>query len=192
MPYYDEILKKCRNLSKNKKIVRVFEIVRDIPYGDIQPRSPEKTWKEKKGPCSTKNIILFDVYSAMGIPVRKWMCSFEYKKSRKFTQQMNFLLDRPIIVLHTFIKIKIGKKWVIVDATNDPCLEIIGAKVQSNWDGKSDTLLAVKPKEFFHVKDIDKKKQEFYSYETNLQKENRQKFMKLFFEWIDKVREQKY
>lgn len=188
MPYYDKILEKYKNLPEGQKIVKLFEIVRDIPYGDVQPRSPENCWKQKKGPCSTKNIVLYDLYKALGVPVQKWMCSFQYNQSRKFSNEMNYLLKKPVVVLHTFIKIKRNNKWVVVDATHDLGLEKAGIQVQKNWDGFSDTLLAVKPIKFFRVRDTEEKKAEFYSNESKEDRERRKKFMALFFKWVDSLR----
>jgi len=188
MPYYDQILKKYKDLSKQEKIVKFFELVKNISYSDVSPRSVEESWKQQKGPCSTKNIILYDLYKAIGVPVQKWMCSFEFKKSEKFTKEMNSFLDNPIKILHTFIKIRVNKKWIVLDATHDSELEKFGFRVQKDWKGKTDTVLAVKPLEFFQVEDLDKKKHDFYSKETPEEREKRKKFMDLFFEWVDGLR----
>jgi hypothetical protein len=160
-------------------------LVRNIPYGECLPRSPENTLKHNKGTCSTKNILLRDLYKAIGIPTQIWLCSFEYKQSKKFTPNMNKLLAKPLTIYHTFIKIKVHNTWIIVDASNDSKL---GVPYQKTWDGKSDTLLAVKPLRFFHTQNPEAFKEKAMAKRTKNEKEQEKKFMPLFFQWIDKSR----
>ena len=188
MVYYEEILDKYKNLSKDKQIVKFFEIVRDIPYGLYTPISPENTWRHKKGTCSTKNLILKDLYLAIGVPVRVWMCSFAFYPSEKFTDEMNGLLDPPIIVHHTFLKIELDGKWIIADATHDLFLKTFGFNVVENWDGKSDTLLAVKAIDYFKVDDVNEFKHKIDSQLSQDERMRKRHFLELFFEWIDGLR----
>jgi hypothetical protein len=44
---------------------------------------------------------------------------------------------------HLCLKIQIDKKWILVDATWDPPLKKVGFPVNENWNGLSDTKLAV-------------------------------------------------
>lgn len=81
----------------------------------------------------------------LGIPVRYVLIKFDWN---------DLPIPKEIIKkkddsegCHLALKINVGNKWVFVDATWDPKLGKAGFPVTGKWDGKSDTKLAVPPKE---------------------------------------------
>jgi len=46
---------------------------------------------------------------------------------------------------HLACKVNIDERLVLVDATIDPALQKVGLPVNKEWDGISDTLLAINP-----------------------------------------------
>lgn len=56
-------------ITQKKKIVTLFELGRDIPYGDIGSRDPMAVLKIRKGTCSGKHFVLGYMLEKMGVEI---------------------------------------------------------------------------------------------------------------------------
>lgn len=56
----------ANDLPLKKNIIKLFEKVRDIPYGDIGSRDPQDVYKKNKGTCSGKHELLKELYKELG------------------------------------------------------------------------------------------------------------------------------
>src|SRR3989344_2668123 len=136
------------------ELISIFESVRDIPY-----KIPLK-WGERDDCCSGKADRLFKTLKAKGFDVRYRVCVF-YWNSLKLPKKIE-QISHDNDCTHTYLELKLNRMWKILDATWDRNL----AKrfYVNNWDGKSDTRIAVKPIKIFTpnkslriVKNQDKK-----------------------------------
>lgn len=118
---------------------------------------------KNKGSCSEKHLFLGREFRKLGISVRYLTMTFDWRTLPVPKEIIN-KKDSPIGG-HLALKIKLGGKWMIVDAAWDPGLEKAGFPVTKscasaqemnahllnwrsrNWDGRRDTKLAVKPME---------------------------------------------
>ena len=66
------------NSSKDKKVVLLFEKVRDIPYGDIGSRDPKAVFENNKGTCSGKHELLKELYQELGIEVKDFIAMHKF------------------------------------------------------------------------------------------------------------------
>lgn len=160
-------------------IVEEFKKIRDIPYKI--PLSPDETDEC----CSGKSIMLHDIFKSAGYGARYRICSFLWSS-----------IDLPSNVTstphddnstHQYLEIKIGDDWKIVDPTWDKGL---GSTFPVNdWDGKSDTRVAVSAIKTFSPEESVKYIEKFSTDEETLSdlKINGD-FYRAFNEWLVKIR----
>ncbi len=144
-----------RDRSLPESTVSIFERVRDIPYAIIPKlfsleKGPIGMLQSNKGFCLPKSYLLGQMYGRLGISTQYFVCSFRWS-------QMD--LDYPVAIkkisaeipetYHMACKISIEGEWFLVDATWDSGLKGAGFPLNTEWDGRSDTTLAVKPIENF-------------------------------------------
>lgn len=160
-------------------ISKEFRKIRDIPYRI--PLSPD----EIDDCCSGKSIRLFNILKNAGYNVRYRICTFLWSdlnlpnKVKKISHKDN--------TSHEFIEVEIDGRWIIVDSTWDKSLKSIF--LINDWDGKSDTNVAVPIKEILspgesleYIKNISTKKAVIVDLERNA------KFYKAFNDWLEEIR----
>jgi transglutaminase-like putative cysteine protease len=149
LPYFHDF----EGLSNIDRRIAIFNRVRDIPYAVIPELrnpyiGPLTILKMNKGSCSPKHFLLGELYENMGIRTRY----FSYPVYWKDLIDMGIELPSELLKMaknymildhHLCIKIQIDRKWILVDATWDLPLKKVGFPVNENWDGLSDTKLAV-------------------------------------------------
>lgn len=187
--YIKEILNKFKDLNKQQKIITLFELVRDIPYGNIGSRNPKKVWEHQKGTCSGKHLLLGKLYEAVGIKVKYMMCLSKFNFLQiKFPKDIQLILRKHAIPdYHNFLKI-FNKKWITVDATFDSRLKKRGFPVNLNWDGKKNCIIAFKPLKVLEVRDvIAEKKRKLNELPKEIQ-DIRKDFINKVSKWMEKAR----
>ncbi len=138
--------------------IAVFEKIRDIPYATIPRLISAEYYPEildiGKGSCTPKHLLLADMFERLGITVLLAVYPFRWA---------DLEIDIPpglherVCSLppdhHLACKAEIEGRLVLVDATADLPLEKIGVPVNREWDGVSETVLAVEPmgeEQLFH------------------------------------------
>lgn len=176
-----------------EKVVILFEKIRDIPYGNIGSRNPLDVYSKNKGTCSGKHELLKSLYKEMGIPTQDFIITHKFKDLPvDFPQNIREILDKTEINdPHNFFKIKIDEKWITIDITWDIALKKLGFLVNENWDGKSDTSIAVAlGGDIYETNDpIALKKELISKLPENVQKE-RKLFLTECTKWLDSLREE--
>ncbi|MCK4555384.1 MAG: hypothetical protein KAT83_02150 [Candidatus Aenigmarchaeota archaeon] len=178
------------NIPLNDKITKLFEIVRDIPYGDIGSRDPWDVYEKNRGTCSGKHELLKELYKELGIQVKDFIAMHKFNDLKiDFPSDIKEVLNRTkIIDPHNFFKILIDDKWICVDITWDKPLKKLGFVVNENWDGKTDMELCVIPIEILETEDpIGLKKKKICELPEQVQLD-RKLFLKKMTEWFDSVR----
>jgi len=164
---------------KNINLVKEFKKIRDISY-----KIP-LSLMDSDDSCSGKHISLFKKIREAGYNVRYKVCTFLWS-------DLNLPENLKIIpheneCTHSYLEVKIGNKWKIVDATWDKSLE--GLLPVNDWDGKSDTVVAVPVQKCFSPEKsakIMQKSLEEQSIIDDLKKNG--DFYKAFNEWLEKYR----
>ncbi len=130
-------------------MIAVFEGVRDIPY-EVVPHirnsveGPREILKYGRGSCTPKHFLLGQMFEALGVGVRYITFPFRWERGGlEYPNELRELARAVPTEYHHAIQAKAGDRWVYVDATWDLPLEKVGAPVNRDWDGMSDTRIAV-------------------------------------------------
>jgi len=128
---------------KNRKLVGLFKRVQNIPYFLFRHRDSKKLFSLNTGGCAEKAIWLGNKLKEMDIPVKYYRIEFKWEDLPIPKEIIRLKKKGP--VHHRALKAKVNNKWIWIDPTWDPGLEKGGFPVTKNWNGKTNTKLAVKP-----------------------------------------------
>lgn len=124
----------------------VFNKIRDIPY------KISLDFLEENNACSGKVIKLKQELEKLGVKCRFRVC--EFKWSDLNLPQDILSMPHSDLAAHVYLEAKINNCWTKLDPTWDSGLSKIFPI--SEWNGKSGTILAVKPIKTFALDDSDK------------------------------------
>lgn len=198
-----EIVKKwVGDLPFRQKVIKLFEKVRDIPFGRAGSRDPKDVYEKNIGTCSGKNLLLRELYDEIGLQTKDmltlhrfndlvWFPIDSYPLVQIPTEVKEILNKGPIYDFHNFIKILINGKWInVVDATFDKPLKKYGFIINENWNGKTDMIMCIVGTT--KIWDCGHQGLEMKSKMTALLPENIQRnrllFLKKLTEWIAELR----
>ncbi|MDO7977779.1 hypothetical protein [Oceanotoga teriensis] len=205
-PQIKEIFKfwNINDLNINNKIIKIFENVRDIPYGNINSRSPYDVFKNNMGTCSGKHFLARDLFNYIGIKTKDMICLQRWKdltwfenesyKIIEFAEPLkDFLYQYEIIDFHNYLMIMNNNRWIQVDLTLDSKLSSLGFKIQESWDGNSDIPMCfVTTNKIWECGNFGaEKKAELVSKLPDDISKNRKMFLKAFTKWLDDFRNNK-
>lgn len=137
------------DLPLDQQVIRIFEKVRDIPFGRMGSRDPWDVYQRNKGTCSGKNFLLKELYEGLGLDTRDMICLQRWKDLTWFPDDTYGIVSFPddlqemmgeteIIDFHNYLLVQREKRWVQVDATIDLPLTKLGFYTTEDWDGMSD------------------------------------------------------
>jgi hypothetical protein len=146
------ILQKFREWTgrPGDKAVNVFDAVRDIPFA-VEPEQysrengPAGMLNINMGFCVPKHYLLGEMYRELGIKIKYCVCPFRWADLAMLSPAIHKAAKALPVTHHLMCKAFIKGKWIAVDATWDAPLAVAGFPVNSPWDGKTDTINAVKP-----------------------------------------------
>ena len=156
--------------------ISVFRKIRDIPYAIIpeviHPQKYLDILKINKGSCSPKHFLLADLLERLGLTIFYSVWQFLWKDIPiEWPLELKKLVEEMPVNTHLALRVKIEDEFVLVDATLDPKLKILGLPI-NDWDGKGNTLLPIQPlgEESWHsreereamVPDFEEKSLSFY------------------------------
>ena len=187
-----------RSLTPEESRVAIFEKVRDIPYF-VDPemlsleKGPEKMLECNGGSCSPKHFLLGMMYDRIGLSVRYCTYSFWWcDQEADYSEKVLSLAKKIPVTYHLVCEVLIGERWVLVDATWDPALEVAGFPINKEWDGISDTTLAVIPEEKYGCMNLEERQKDYnkkVSAYTSGDKLNLARFSKKLNKWLEEVRQ---
>lgn len=128
--------------TEREERVRLFRIVRDIPYFIATEQGQQDYC------CATKPLILNKLLSTMGLKCRHILCTFKW---------VDLGLPKDILKLphdetdtHEYLEVWIPEigAWARVDPNWDSWIKNRSIPI-ADWDGLHDTILAVKPLETY-------------------------------------------
>ena len=118
--------------------IAFFEFVRDIPY-HIGLNATDPTYN-----CATKTLMLGHMLNGLGLKTRPILCTFAWAETP--LPAAILALPRNPGETHLFLQIfePHGKCWINIDPSWDAKLRSADFPI-ADWDGVSDTALAVTP-----------------------------------------------
>lgn len=161
-------------------IIKEFEKIRDIPYRiALLPNEPSCD-------CLGKAQLLFKIFKKYRYEVRYRICKIKWS---------SLILPDEITKIphddncsHTYLEVKIGEDWKNIDPTWDKGLKKLFPI--NEWDGKSDTKLAIPPIEILTPEESSR----YLKYittprgiESDLKKNS--KFYRAINEWLEVSRQ---
>ncbi len=159
-------------------LISTFESIRDIPYRILLK------WGEEDDCCSGKHEKIFNLLKKKGYGVRYRVCVFLWSSLNLPPELEKIPHDDDCT--HTYLEIKIGDDWKILDATWDKKLKNLFHI--NEWDGKSDTKIAVKSTKIFTPQKsldiVNNQNEEIINKDLEINGE----FYNGFNEWLDKNR----
>jgi arylamine N-acetyltransferase len=159
--------------------ISYFTFVRDIPF-----RLPLSV-DEPAPYCVDKHVVLKTLLSSLGFKVRYALCRWLWS-SLDMPESLKEIPHEDRAV-HVYLEVynKEQTRWMTVDATWDkglaPKLPV------SEWDGRSDTTLAVKPTESL---DPIENQEEFDKLKPRIQQAIKvnDKFFEALNKWVESIR----
>lgn len=139
-------------MIRTKEIVELYNKVQKIPYCCLKVRDADLLLKKNKGSCAEKHIFLGQEFKKMGIPVKYLLIKFDWNDLLLPKEIISKKEGKSTLGWHLALRIKPKNKWIIVDATWDPKLKKAGFPITKNWQGLSNTKLAVPPKRIIELK----------------------------------------
>ncbi len=131
--------------------ISIFQHIRDIPYSLHPPMTDPKTapyqiLESGRGSCGPKHYLMAEMYRRLGLEVAFATIPFVWNDPDiRYPPKLRELASGLPVSYHLACRVRIDSRWVLVDATWDRPLKRAGFPVNEFWDGRSDTLCAVKP-----------------------------------------------
>jgi hypothetical protein len=158
--------------------VEYFRFVRDIPFKiPVSAHEPLYT-------CVGKHVVLKTLLSSLGLKVRYAFCEWRWS-SLDLPKSLKALPHEDRLG-HVYLEVynKEQKRWMIVDATWDKRL---GSKLPiSEWDGKSDTVIVVKPTRTLRKKADNLERASEAQWKEYMKVEGQ--FVEAFNRWLESIR----
>lgn len=176
--------------GQKEKIIKLCNLVKEIPYKRIGSFNPEDMILKGKGSCTPKHVFLASYLKRLGVPFRFLIMPFYYKKlSIAYPADRKDVVRKMPISYHVALKAVVNGVWRIIDVTWDSKLKKLGFPVNENWNGNSDMRLAVVPEGVFE-KEIDPRNFEKGTMKEYTQQEQlaRKEFYNLLDEILDEAR----
>ncbi len=185
------------NLDPNQCRIKIFEQIRDIPYGLIPglidpEKGPVGILAHNRGSCSPKHFLLGIMYEKLHIPIKYATYPFYWNDPAiDYTIALRQMAEQMPLEYHVACKVFINQKWILLDATWDQPLKRAGFPVNETWDGMSDTLNAVRPLDEIVHKDVQERIEyvrEKTAHFTDTENLLRLNFYYEFNKWLEDVR----
>jgi hypothetical protein len=151
---FDIVVAKFREWThgKNSKEARIsiFNQIRDIPYAVIpelnDPKHYIKILEINRGSCTPKHLLICNMFRRLGLQVFYVVYQYKWDEFEDiYPPDLKQLARSMPPGNHLACKVELEGKLVLVDATLDPAIALLGLPVNKDWDGINDTLLPVEP-----------------------------------------------
>jgi transglutaminase-like putative cysteine protease len=132
--------------ASREGVVRVFERVRDIPFGFASHRDGDTLLSVGFGTCGPKHALLAQLYAQLGLETRFVYVGFRFDDTPgDWPPELRARVHDGVVRGHTALQLRRAGRWIDVDATFDRPLAAAGFLVNSGWDGQSSMPLTVTP-----------------------------------------------
>ena len=168
----------------------IYHHVRNIPYGSNGNRDPRIVYESNVGSCSGKHILLRDLLREAGYEAEIVTMFTYFNESTptcdSFPEDLKSLAETARIPdFHHYVRVKDGDEWLKLDATWHDDLAVLGFRVNKDWTGSGDTLLASVPeREYPNEEDVIAFKARLVDGLPSDQKEVRARYFAMVTDWI--------
>jgi len=187
---FDHLIKKLGEFTKEEKLVSAYNSVRDIPYYSIGSRDPLDVLNENRGTSRGKHTLLRNLLESLGCEVQEHFAKHNMTlfPIRPWPEALASFQGTRIDGFHHFLKVKVGDRFVSVDATFDKALQPLGFPILQ-WDGKTDMALPVAVESTIQVEGEagDHMKKLIAALPEDV-REQRKAFLKALRSWLDEQR----
>jgi len=186
----ETMLTDIHRLTPAERLISAYVSVRDIPYGSANNPNPFDVLQKNRGTAKGKHILLKMILENMGYEVKQFWCKHDFSKMplKSWPDALKEFRGKHITGYHDFLKVKIGRKWVRVDATFDKALRALGFPVP-DWDGTTDLPLPVAAEEEFPVEaPIDDHRRRLVAALPEEMQQQRKLFLKTLKRWLEEQR----
>ena len=131
-----------------------FALVRDMPYRRASSLQPEAIIRDWRGTCSGKHYLLADVFreSALESQVVMGTHRFTVENTQHFPAELRYIVKKnPVPDVYTYLLVKMGARWTVIDATWPRSSESLGMPVNQQFDPGINMAVACDPIETFEV-----------------------------------------
>jgi hypothetical protein len=145
---------KFRECTKDKDPLAartsIFNQIRDIPYAIVPELISAERYYEilrlGKGSCTPKHLLMAAMYQKLGITVLLAVFPFRWDEIElNYPPSLKRRARKLPVSHHLACRADIEGTFVLLDATLDLPLEVLGLPVNRYWNGKSDTSLPFEP-----------------------------------------------
>ena len=186
------ITEKIWDVSECEVRQKLFDYVRDIPYGDINSRDPQDVYEQNKWTCSGKHALLRELFRYLWYEVKDVLMLHRFSEMTVvFPDHIKEILNRSDIIDPTnFVRVKIDWSRCDISLTRDVPTEKLWFIVNKDRDGiTSMQIAAVAGGEIFEVEDAVSRKKELISKLPTQVQQDRKLFLKEVTRWLDWMRE---
>jgi transglutaminase-like putative cysteine protease len=130
----------------DQEVRRIFEAVRDIPFGFGPHQDPASLLTCGYGTCAPKHALLAQRFAALGLRTRFVYVTFRFDDMPgNFPPDLASLVHDGKLRGHVALQLERDGRWLDVDATFDAPLARSGFTVTLDWDGRRSMPLTVVP-----------------------------------------------
>lgn len=171
-------------LDDLKALRERFEKVANMRYGNIGVRDLATCLEQQKASCSSKHLILYNLISELGLPVR---IHFGLVRLKNFVElyDIDILVDDDCLDYHNFLSVYLSGRWVVIDATFGVHEAVYNLPNNLDWDGKSDQSILFPVEDTWMSKNLYAEKDVLLEALTERQRLKR----KSFFSHLSKIME---
>jgi hypothetical protein len=172
--------------------IAIYYKVRDIPYAIVPELNDSERYvdilKLNKGSCAPKHFLLCALFQKLGFSVLYAVYPFRWDEYKNiYPHELKELSEKMRVSYHVACKVEIEGNFILVDATLDPGLAVLGLPVNREWDGIQDTFLPMRPcgkEQLYHPSELQMMGMEKIP-------EQSLRFYSLFNSWLEEVRTKK-
>jgi hypothetical protein len=172
-------------------VVEIFHTVRQYPYASTGRRTAADVVRDGKGACTGKHLLLVELLKSAGIPAAMATVFGQFGADLPPSipgmpaQLQAMIRGGGAADYHHYVIATIGGRSVALDATWHNALVPYGFPVNADWDGRGDTVLALRGERIeTDPGDLPAFKAALIAKLPRADRERREAFLRLLSQWI--------
>lgn len=130
-------------------VAEAFHAVRRMTYASTGSRDPVDLVRTGRGACTAKHLLLCQLLHGMDVPARVLTVSGSFGADLPAASGMPEALkamigEGGVPDFHNVVEAEVGSETVMLDATWHDAMAAVGFPVNSDWQGRGSTRLAVR------------------------------------------------
>jgi len=180
-------------LKEKSNPIRLYHLVRNVPYSSRGDRHPQAVLEKNEGSCSGKHILLRDLLRHTGQKAEIETVQGDFAAGVPPLESMSDELRHFCNVggvkdFHHYVVWQTSEGECKLDATWPDGPIAMGVPGNADWDGDGDTRLALTPKKILNrEEDIPAYKEQLLAGLTEEEKTYRLEFLALLTDWVSAI-----